>query len=74
VSTNGDNTDDEITQLRLQLFHARRAHAELSEEVDALVADPGADQLKLARLKKRKLFLKDMVTQLESRLTPDLIA
>ena len=41
------------------------------EEVIArLVTDPNVDQLMLKRLKKRKLMLKDMITQLESARIP----
>jgi hypothetical protein len=32
------------------------------------------DQLRIARLKKKKLTLRDQITQLEDRLTPDIIA
>ncbi|HEY3515585.1 MAG TPA: YdcH family protein [Gammaproteobacteria bacterium] len=39
-----------------------------------LVTDPNVDQLMLKRLKKRKLMLKDMITQLESARIPDLNA
>jgi hypothetical protein len=69
-----DMTPEDVAQLRMQLYEARRAHGELSADVDALAAEPGGDQLRLARLKKRKLFLKDIISHLESRLTPDLIA
>jgi hypothetical protein len=33
-----------------------------------------SDQLQIARLKKRKLLLKDEVTSLENQLIPDIIA
>lgn len=36
--------------------------------------DPVEDQLRLRRLKKRKLWLKDMITKLESELIPDIDA
>jgi hypothetical protein len=70
----GAMSEDDIAQLRMQLYEARRAHAELSAEVDDLAQEPQPDQLRLARLKKRKLFLKDQIVRLESQLTPDLIA
>jgi hypothetical protein len=38
------------------------------------VSDPLVDQIMLRRLKKRKLMLKDMITQLESARIPDLNA
>ena len=36
--------------------------------------DPVEDQLRLRRLKKRKLWLKDMIIKLESELIPDIDA
>ncbi|WP_297900097.1 YdcH family protein [Metallibacterium sp.] len=39
-----------------------------------LQADPHADQFALARMKKRKLRLKDMISYLENKLIPDLDA
>lgn len=54
----------------------------LSEEhrsLDALIlgledAQGGFDQIRLQRLKKRKLWLKDRVAQLYNELHPDIIA
>ena len=40
----------------------------------ALTAKPLPDQLQIARLKKQKLALRDQITRLEDRLTPDIIA
>ena len=42
--------------------------------IDRLQHDPMVDQLRIRRLKKRKLLLKDMITALESELIPDLDA
>lgn len=40
----------------------------------AMVAAPAPDQLVLARIKKRKLRLRDEIAQLEDQLIPDIIA
>jgi hypothetical protein len=56
------------------LAHARSRHEALSAEVDALQEAARPDQLRLARLKKQKLALKDLTVRLENLLTPDLIA
>ena len=53
---------------------ARREHRELDAEIAAMVAEPSADQLPMARLKKRKLRLKDEIAQLEDALIPDITA
>ena len=42
--------------------------------IEALLLAGQADQLQLQRLKKRKLLLRDRLTQLEDALTPDIIA
>lgn len=52
----------------------RVEHQDLDEVISRLVEDPHVDQIMLRRLKKRKLMLKDMITQLESARIPDLNA
>jgi hypothetical protein len=49
-------------------------HRDLDDAIDNLSATSGFDQLKLSRLKKRKLALKDQIMQLQSNLLPDIIA
>jgi hypothetical protein len=58
--------------LRLELV--RSEHRDLDDAIAALTVQAVPDQLQLARLKKRKLRLKDEVTMLESQLVPDIIA
>ena len=64
-------TDDEIRQ---QLGALRVEHRDLDAAIDALGSAAMPDQLQIARLKKRKLRLRDQIFQLEDRLTPDIIA
>lgn len=52
----------------------RQEHRDLDSAIEALRDRPVADQLQLARLKKRKLRLKDEIAQLEDDLIPDIIA
>ena len=49
-------------------------HRDLDAAIAALSAAGGPDQLQVARLKKRKLRLKDHISALEDHLTPDIIA
>jgi hypothetical protein len=49
-------------------------HRELDERIRLLSEDPGADQLEIARLKKRKLRLKDQIQQIIDSSIPDIIA
>jgi len=53
-----------MSELRLE-------HRALDAEIDRLAADIAADELTVKRLKKRKLWLKDCISRLESALIPD---
>ncbi len=64
--------NDEVLHVKLAVL--RREHRDLDEAIHALVGAVHADQLRLVRLKKQKLALKDQITRLEDRLTPDIIA
>ena len=57
-----------------RLVRLRLEHRDLDAAIEALRATAAPDQLQLARLKKRKLRLKDEIAQLEDRLIPDIIA
>lgn len=61
-------------ELRKRLGLLRVEHRDLDAAIDALTAANAADQLQIARLKKRKLKLKDQIAQIEDYLIPDIIA
>ena len=63
----------ELDQLRNELKELRIEHRQLDIDIHELQRGPH-DQFDLRRLKKRKLFLKDMIVRLESQLIPDLNA
>jgi hypothetical protein len=67
-----DLTDPAVIARRL--VELRAEHRDLNLLIDRLNTDPGVDQLALARMKKRKLRLKDQISRLESMLIPDLDA
>jgi hypothetical protein len=52
----------------------RQEHRDLDAAIDALIFATGGDQLQIARLKKRKLKLRDEIAALEDQLIPDIIA
>lgn len=57
-----------------RLKELRIEHQDLDQVISRLVIDPHVDQIMLRRLKKRKLMIKDMISQLESDRIPDLNA
>ncbi len=67
---NGANED--ALQVRLSLL--LQEHNDLDAAIVALAAAPSHDSLTLARLKKKKLQLKDMIQKLRDQMTPDIIA
>lgn len=60
--------------LRVRLAALKSEHRDLDDAIDVLLEKPALDQLQLARLKKRKLRLKDEIAEIEDRLLPDIIA
>lgn len=57
---------------RLELL--RTEHRDLDAAIAALAESGAHDQLQIARLKKRKLRLKDQISAIEDQLVPDIIA
>lgn len=62
------------SQLRIRLDLLRQEHRDLDVAIAALSDGGAPDQLQLARLKKRKLRLRDEIAQAEDVLIPDIIA
>jgi hypothetical protein len=57
-----------------RLEELRVEHRDLDEVIEYLIETGHPDQMKVRRLKKRKLKLKDDIKRLESQLIPDLDA
>jgi hypothetical protein len=57
-----------------KLVRLRQEHRDLDAAIEALRVTPSLDQLQLARLKKRKLRLRDEIALLEDQMIPDIIA
>ena len=64
--------DSEISTQRL--VSLRIEHRDLDDVIGRLVGDLESDDIRMRRMKKRKLALKDEIAVLESNLLPDLIA
>ena len=69
-----DTIDTESFKELAKLRELRISHRDLDYLIDRLSHDPLVDQLRIRRLKKKRLLLKDMITHLESELIPDLDA
>lgn len=69
-----DEVETETFKHIERLRELRVSHRDLDYLIDRLQHDPMVDQLRIRRLKKRKLLLKDMIANLESDLIPDLDA
>jgi hypothetical protein len=79
VGRRGNMPQDELTNEERQaiLRHIellRQEHRDLDAAIDALLQSGQADRLQVQRLKKRKLHLRDKLSQLEDSVTPDIIA
>ena len=61
-------------ELRKMLELLKSEHRDLDAAIVALTESGSGDQLQIARLKKRKLRLKDQISATEDQLVPDIIA
>lgn len=67
-----DNEEDD--KLHDALNALKLEHRRLDEEIHKMAESVELDQLKISRMKKKKLALKDEIRQIENRLMPDIIA
>jgi hypothetical protein len=67
-------SNQDSPNLAQQLAELREEHRDLDQAILRMAEEPWVDQLRLRRLKKRKLKLKDWISRLESKLIPDLDA
>ncbi len=65
---------DDMEDLKARLTELKNEHRDLDEIIHDLVSTGPYDQIKLQRLKKRKLQLKDEISRLGDGLLPDIIA
>ena len=67
--------DEEISEEAVQarLAELRQDHADFDAAIQAVSLSPLADMMLIARLKRKKLALKDEIARLEGEL-PDIIA
>jgi hypothetical protein len=65
---------DSDQALKVQIQQLRQDHQDLDVSIQALESATLPDMLMIARLKRKKLALRDQITLLEDQLTPDIIA
>ena len=67
-------TDPAEVAARAKLAALVQEHRDLDAAIEALAGGGNPDQFAMARLKKRKLQLKDEITEINNSLLPDIIA
>jgi len=67
-------TNEDERELESELARLQQEHRDLDAAIDALHQSPAPDLLRLQRLKKRKLQLRDRIAFIEDQITPDIIA
>jgi hypothetical protein len=67
-------TYEQEEDLRRELLQLRQEHRDLDAAIAAMIETGAADSIRIQRLKKRKLILKDRIAAIEDRLLPDIIA
>lgn len=65
---------EEEKALHARLKELRLEHSDLDAAIEALLRLPLPDQLMVARMKRRKLTLRDEITRIEAIVLPDIIA
>ena len=66
--------EQEEEELRRELLQLRQEHRDLDAAIAAMIETGASDTIRIQRLKKRKLVLKDRIAAIEDRLLPDIIA
>ena len=74
MNDDGPEFTEEEQALHARLKVLRQEHTDLDASIDALGHMPIPDQLMIARLKRKKLVLRDEIVKIEARILPDIIA
>lgn len=65
---------DTIINLQHQLDRLKKLHQTLEAEIDEILQTPNPDDLRIHRLKREKLQLKDQIVKIDALLVPNIIA
>ena len=66
--------DGDQENIKKKINELLEQHSELDDAIERINEKIPFDQIKLQRLKKRKLILKDEINKLKSKILPDIIA
>lgn len=67
-------TEEELSNIRKRVIELKIEHRDLDDAIQHLIETGTFEELKIKRLKKRKLQLKDDIARLENTLIPDILA
>jgi hypothetical protein len=64
----------ESEEIKRRIIELQVEHRDLDEAIARMADQPGSDEIRLRRLKKRKLQIKDTIQMLQMQLVPDIPA
>ncbi len=67
-------TDKEIEEIAIRVEVLKAEHRDLDDAIATLQEQAFVNSMQMRRMKKRKLFIKDMINKLESMMIPDMPA
>lgn len=73
MGTRDTMADQEQADIRLALARLRQEHEDYDAAINAMIAT-GCEALRIQRMKKKKLAIKDKMSKLEDQIIPDIIA
>ena len=65
--------DQDQAEMRLAAARLRQEHEDYDAAINAMI-QVGCEALRIQRMKKKKLVLKDKISKLEDQIIPDIIA
>ena len=67
-------TEEELNNIRKRVVELKLEHRDLDDAIEVMIATGAFEELKIKRMKRRKLQLKDDIARLENTLIPDILA
>ena len=67
-------TEEELNSIRKRVVELKVEHRDLDDAIEVMIATGAFEELKIKRMKRRKLQLKDDIARLENTLIPDILA